>query len=308
MLLSRALPPSARALGDVIAWRMDARIVASTLVITALCAVATSLWPARRVGREELLGALTGARARMSGGLTSQRLLVVSQIALSMILITVAWLFVATTHQLTESAASYGSRDILLARVTPGRAADSVTEKTSPFDEIHNGLVRIAGIRSAAYAFNAPLMPDGLMQIPVEPAGWTGEPVAARVNLVSGGFFTASGSPMARGREFMASDDARAEPVAIVSEAFEHRYYGARSAVGTMLLLPGSSPAKRLRIVGIARNVHYDRMTGTTADLRNPESEMVYLPFAQTRAVRAATMIIQPAAAPAIVMTSVRRA
>ena len=63
-LLARALPPSAQALGDVIAWRANARVITVTVGITVLCAViASSLWPLRRAGRDELATSLAGTRA-----------------------------------------------------------------------------------------------------------------------------------------------------------------------------------------------------------------------------------------------------
>lgn len=306
-LLARVLPASARPLGNVITWRMDVRLVAMTLAMTTFCAVVTSLWPARRLGRDELLGALAGSRKQVLGGLTSHRILAVSQIALSMILITAAWLFVATIRNLTGSAGGYGSRDVLLTQIAVHRIGEPVTENTPTLDQIRRELLQLSTVRAVAYAYNAPVMQDGLMQSRVAPVGGAStEAVAVRMNLVSPGFFSATGNPIARGREFANGDDASAEPVAIVSESFQRRHYGDRSALGAIILFPDRTKSSRVRVIGIARDVRYDRMRGSAVDLRDPETEMIYVPFAQSPMTRGATMIIDPAVDPAGVITTIR--
>jgi predicted permease len=307
-LLSHALPASARPLRDVIAWRVDVRFILATLAMTTFCAVVTSLWPTRRLGRDELLGALAGARKQVVSGLASHRALAVGQIALSMILITAAWLFVATIRNLTESDGGYGSRDVLLAQISVRRLGEPVIETTPTLDRLRNDLLHISTVRAVAYAVNAPVMQDGLMQAQVAPLGGiTPEPIATRMNLVSPGFFTAIGSWITRGRDFTTGDDGSAGPVAVVSESFQHRYYGDRSALGAILLFPDRWKSNRVRVVGVARDVRYDRMRGSAVDLRDPETEMIYVPFAQSPAPRMATMIIAPATDAASVVTPIRR-
>ena len=284
-LLARALPSSVQPLGDVIAWRASTRVLVVTLVITALCAVATSVWPARRVVRDELVASLAGSHPRGAGSWTSQQLLATSQISLAVVLITAAWLFVSTTRNLTRSAGGYGTRNVMLAQLDARAMQDSGAARLTAIEGLRQDLLKVPGVIGVAYSVWAPLVQDGLSQLGFELPGSTARGlILARYNRVSPDFFRASGAGVARGREFMPSDDARGDPVAIVSESFERRYWPGRSAVGAMIIVPGGSTPKQVRIVGVARDMHYDRMSGSDANLRNPETEMIYLPFAPPRA------------------------
>jgi ABC-type antimicrobial peptide transport system, permease component len=76
-----------------------------------------------------------------------------------------------------------------------------------------------------------------------------------------------------------------------------------------MITVPGGSTPKQIRIVGVARDVHYDRMAGRDANLRNPATEMIYLPFTEPgRRSRLATMIVRSAADPVTLNMPLRRA
>jgi predicted lysophospholipase L1 biosynthesis ABC-type transport system permease subunit len=125
-LLTRLLPPSARALSDVIVWHANARAMLATVVITALCAIASSIWPARRAGHDELTASLASARSRASGGWPVQRILAIGQVSAAMVLIAAAWLLVATASNLTRGAGGYGSRDVIIAQVDVRALRDSI--------------------------------------------------------------------------------------------------------------------------------------------------------------------------------------
>ncbi len=142
-LLARALPPSAQALGDVIAWRENGRVIAITLGITALCAIATSLWPAWRAGREELATTLSGTRARGGRRSIGQRVLAIGQISAAMVLITAALLFVATMRNLTRTAGGYGSRDVLLAQVNARDLPDSGATRNATIETLRYELQQL---------------------------------------------------------------------------------------------------------------------------------------------------------------------
>jgi len=307
-LLSQALPPSAQALGDVISGSPNARVVAVTFGITALCALVSCLWPAQRAGREELAASLAGTHPRGTSGWTGQRVLAIGQIAAAMVLITSAWLLMATTQNLLRGAGGYGSRDVILAQVDARALMDSGTSAAA-IDGLRDDLLRLPGMSGAAYSYNAPLMQDALMQARVElPGSAASGPITSRVNLVSPDFFKVSGAGMASGREFTRNDDANSD-VAIVSESFEHRYYGGRSALGMIIQIAGAQRQRPLHIVGVARDARYDRMAGSSIDLRNLQTEIVYEPFARLGGRHpAATMILRSDLRASTAIEQLRRA
>jgi len=307
-LLARALPPSAQSLGDVIAWRPNAHIVGVTFGITAVCALVSCLWPARRAGREELAPSLAGTRSRGAGSWTGQRVLAIGQIAAAMVLITSAWLLLATTRNLLRGAGGYGSRDVVLGQVDARALMDSGMSAAA-IDALRDDLLRAPGMTGAAYSYNAPLMQDALMQARIAlPGSTVSGPITARVNLVSPDFFRVSGAGMASGREFTRHDDAHSD-VAIVSESFERRYYPGRTALGMTIELASANGPLTLRIVGVARDARYDRMAGSSIDLRNLQTDIVYQPFVRLGSrYPAATMILRSDLGAATAMQQLRRA
>jgi predicted permease len=232
-LLLHVLPRSASPLGDVIAWRSSGVVIAFTAGIMIVCAVGTSLWPARRAGREELVASLAGARRPIVSSWGADRVLVVAQIALAIVLSTAATLFVPTVRNMTRTEGGYRTRNVLLASLNTRQLVDDKQAMQIASADVLRDVAALAGVDGAALTFNAPVLQDGLMQTRVTLPGST-EPamVTARMNLTSTGFFSATGIGLVSGRDFSASDDALAPPVVIVSQGFERRYYGRPFGVG----------------------------------------------------------------------------
>jgi ABC-type antimicrobial peptide transport system permease subunit len=113
---------------------------------------------------------------------------------------------------------------------------------------------------------------------------------------------------MLRGREFTRADDLHADRVAVVSESFERRYYQGHSALGMMIVDVTGSQPRSVRIIGVARDARYDRMASTSVDLRNPATEIAYLPILQlARLIPSVTMIVRSAVAPSTTTEAFRR-
>lgn len=286
------LPASVAAATASVGLRELTPIILFTCATALLCTMLTVIWPARRATRDALLRGLTGSQYDGDAP-RADRWLVSVQLALAVVLVTAASLFVQTVRNLVGDVGGYASSDVVLASINArGISADS-TEWRRYYDRLRLGVSRFADVRAVGLAYNAPLVQDGLMQWPIRLPG-EAESRSVRTNIVSPGFFPATGVEIAAGREFSSSDDAQAPRVAIVSDAFARAYFAGRSPIGAEVDLGTADKPRPVRIVGVARDAHYDRMAGLGTDLRTMQSAVMYLPLTQTRIPSALTMIVRP--------------
>ena len=317
-LLDRWLIPAGLNVSPWPSWRVLGAAGAVAAFMTGLVAT----WPARRAGRTDLVAALSGARLRTRQGWSVDRLLVVAQIALCLILVWAAGLCIATVQNLTGSDGGYGSRNVVIARLrmkncTSSSVADlhrcfadtnEFSPRLSTFRGIRDVVGFIPGVENAAFALNAPLMQDAIAQRRVRVPG-ADAPVEVRSNNVTDGFFRATGIGMVAGREFTEQDARGGEPVAVVSESFARTRFGGRSAVGQIIAESNHKSERPVRIVGVAHDASYDRFASKMRDLRNVEREMYYRPLSQAENIPfIATLLVRTGRDPSAAMVAIRRA
>jgi ABC-type antimicrobial peptide transport system permease subunit len=226
-----------------------------------------------------------------------------------LVLTTAAALYVSTVRNLTRGDGGYRTRNILLVRLDAvDRTVDGDVLRAG-YDAVLRGAQALPGAESVALTFDAPVLQDAGMWTSIETPGsidarkWT-----TRLNLVSTRFLSTAGIGLTAGRDFASSDDASAPAVAIVSEAFERRHYAQRSALGQTVLLGRGPTAKSVLIVGVAQNAGYDKMAGTSTNLRTLESEILYQPLSQAAsAPTGMTLIVRTAGDPLDLAPAVRR-
>ena len=241
------------------------RVLAFTAATAMLTAVIFALVPARQATRTDTAGALAAgsrvsrSRSRWLAGL------VVGQVALALVLLAGAGLFVRT----------FGN----LQRLDPGFDADGVaivdldTRRLGSRDLVGE-IAALPGIVAVSLATHTPLSGSWWGE-PFVPAG---QPVPDRDTATAigagPGYFTTLGIRILAGRAFAASDTAAGAPVAIVSEAFARRRFPGQSALGQRLAAKVRRQPTELTIVGIAANTKI-------GGLREPAPDTVYLALAQ---------------------------
>lgn len=280
-LLIRTLPPDASRLSGILRWNPDPALLAFTFAVMALCTILFGLWPARQAGRTDPLNPLSGGvtRRRIRGPAPNGARLVVGQIALAIVLVCAAGLFVATLHNLTRFDTGSLSVVTALARIDMDDAGLDSVPAGSLADLLTKSALGVPGTISAAVMLDAPWTMDLIAQstprLPGE-AQVEDERAPVRFNAVTPGFFSLTGIGLLAGREFSRSDRADAEPVAIISEAVARRYFGFRNPIGATLVPQArrDEEEKEVRIIGVARNSTFD-------DVRSAPTEIWYRPVAQ---------------------------
>jgi predicted permease len=258
---------------------IDARVLAFTAVASIVAGVIFGLIPALQVSRPDLNNVLRSEGGRgATGGRrhhAMRTLLVVSQVALSTVLLIGAGLLLRNFLQLQTTSAGFDTAHLLTMNITLPPARYSGAAKFTAFtDELLRQVRRLPGVRSAAVASALPVNPTRFS--PALPEGQPQVPLAERpilnIQMVSEGYATTMRIPLKRGREFTDRDDAPAPKVAMVNETLARRYWGGQDAIGKHILL-GRLPAP-IEVVGVLGDV---RNISIASDVQ-PE---ILVPWAQ---------------------------
>jgi predicted permease len=255
-------------------------VLAFTIVVTAGTALLFGLAPALRAARVDLTVEFQGG-ARLLGTRARSRLghtLMVVQIALSLVLLISAGLFVQTLRNLERVAVGFNTQGLALFRIEATPAGYSQEALTMLQSRLQERLEQIPGVRAATFS-RVPLLAGTRANRRTIIPGYAppaGASMNINVNGIAPNFFTAMEMPLLLGRSFTARDNEDAPKVAIVTHAFARRYFAGENPVGRRFQFGANpnAPASEIEIVGVARDAKY-----TT--LREAEPATIYLPAPQ---------------------------
>jgi predicted permease len=217
--------------------------------------------------------------------------LVMLQVALSLVLVIGAALFLGTLRNLRHVDAGFRADGVLLADLDTTPSTPSAL-----LDEIRH----LPGVVSASLSTHTPLS-GSYWSEPVVPAG---QPLPDRDTalLVGAGpqFFDTLMIPLAAGRAFTDDDTAGSQPVAIVNERYAQRFFAGKNPLGQRLSSTLNGQARKMEIVGLARNT-------SASGLRTAPPAVVYLPYAQVPRNRFAAVTVRVSGGLADVAAAMRR-
>jgi predicted permease len=250
---------------------LDWRVLAFCAAMAALTSVLFGLAPAIYATRAEL----SQFARRTSGGPSARlgRVLVVAQVAVSLVLVVAAVLFVGTLRNLRSVDAGFNLENLLLFRVQPQLNGYRPTELPALYARMMERVAAVPGVRSATVSRHSLLSFSRRSEgITIEGSAATGD--GAEVNVVAPNFFETMEIPLLLGRTFEERDGSDAASVAIVNQVFAARHFGGGNPVGRRLWLGESRNRAPIEIVGMTRDAKY-------TDLRNPTRPTVYIPIRQ---------------------------
>jgi predicted permease len=244
---------------------IDGRVLAFAATLSVLATFIFGTAPAFHSSRTmpgENLKDLGRGTTVGRGGLRLQRLLVVGQLALSLILLVGAGLLVDAFIQEMRQTGGFDPANVLTASVSlRGRPYDGAPPRQAAFfgralDQIES----LPEVESAAVASALPFQFPGPVHYVIEgdPVPTAAEQPSCGDISVSPGYFAAMRIPLLHGREFASSDTAESPAVAIVDQAFATKRFPRQDAVGRRLLIRSDEPAPHQwsEIVGVVGNVN----------------------------------------------------
>jgi predicted permease len=281
---------------------IDWRVLSFTLGLSILTGLVFGLAPALQASRQNLLAALkddTGApEVRGFGRFGLRNALVVLQVALSLVLLICAGLFMRSLRAASTSDPGFNTEHVLLTRMEMPGARMGREEEQLFYRSVQEQVNALPGVRSAALAYIVPISGGG-MRTNVYIEGYqpkADEDIELNTNIVSPNYFKTLNIPLVQGREFNAEDKMGAPGVVIVNEEFARRYFPGTSALGKRVRTDSEGPY--LEIVGVAKNAKY-------RGLREEPLPFFYTPLAQ-KAMESMTLFVRTDGDPLTVLPSVR--
>ncbi len=258
--LAAFLPPTTLPLA--INGSLDSTVLLATMMVSILTAVVSGIVPALRASALSPITVLKDEALNTSGGLQKSRLasgLVIAQVALSLLLLACAGLFVRSLGNAQKSNPGFDPDRVLVASFDLDPLG--YTDKTGA--EFQRQLLarieQLPGVQSAAIGDFSPLsftihssgvLPEGYVRRPHET-------IEVDRGDVSPGYLSTLRTPLLAGRDFTDQDNEATQPVAMVNQAFADRYWPGQNALGKRIEL---WPGHWLTVVGIAANGKYRRL------------------------------------------------
>jgi len=305
-IMRAALPATLPRLKDA---GLDFRVLTTAAIAAVGTGVLFGLLPALKFSRPRLAGTLREGGRTGAAGMARERIrgaLLIAEVALAVVLLVGSGLFVSSFVKLTSVDLGLDFDHVLTMRVNPRVDFSSPTRDKDMaraavlIEDVFSRVQRIPGVETASFLGNGSVpLSTGWSRTSFEVVGGTkfeDPDDQADVKSVSGDYFKALRVPVLKGREFTEADrDAGAEPVVILNDIAEQRYFKGESALGRQVKVNGDR-----RIVGVVKAV---RLGGPEAELR-PE---VITPASRTSAF-GGTMILRTSGDPSAIIPDVRAA
>ena len=243
---------------------IDARVLAFTAVVTIITGVLFGLAPAVQASNPEVVPVLknevvpsAGGRRGWLGMLTLRQGLVVSQVALSLISLVAAGLFLRSLNDAQRIDTGFETRGVLVMTVNLGREGYTPAKGQIFFEQAVEKVSALPGVRHAAIAQGAPL--TGGISRSVFPEGadtTTRDRILVQVNSVGPGYFETIGIPLLRGRDFTRDDAEGAPRVVIVNKTMAERFWPTEDAIGRRFKFFGDD--QYTTVIAVAKDSKYN--------------------------------------------------
>jgi predicted permease len=288
--------PATRNLAPEIDWRVLGFCFATSTVAGMLFGLA----PAWQTTKTDLTSAIKGDGAQLnrSHWLGVRSVLLIGQVALAVVLLVGASLFVDTLRNLRSADSGFRHENILQFSLNPRQIGSTADQVHSFYDRLLERVRVLPGVHAAS-VIDSGLMSGHSQSEDIYPPSYqlrSNEDVFSEFNAIAPGFFRTLGIARLRGRDFDARDNAVARSVVIVNESYARYFFGTENPIGQRIGV-GGKPG--MEIVGVVRATRY-------RTLRDESPRIVYLPFAQA-GFGQATLYIQAGSAPLSLVAPVQK-
>jgi predicted permease len=276
---------------------LDWAVVAFATALALGTGLVFGLFPAFHSTRADLITSIRGGAGQIAGGArTAARFrtgLVTAQIALSMMLLVAAGLFVKSLRNVSREALGLEIEHVTTFALSPERNGYDRARSRALFDRVHAELAATPGVTGVAQSL-VPLLSGDNWGSDVSVEGFKRGPdtdANARFTEVSPGFFRAMGVAIDAGREFTAADEAGTPKVAIVNQAFVRKFNLGRDAVGKRMATGGDEPLD-IQIVGVVPDTKY-------SEVKQKVPPLFFTPVRQDTSLGAVTFYVRTTTRPA---------
>jgi putative ABC transport system permease protein len=242
---------------------VDWGVLAFTAVLAILTCLLFGLAPALRATYLSPASAMRAGGRGMTAGperFSLRRGLVATQVALSLVLLVGALLFVRTLRNLLTTQAGFNAEGVLTVNLNFARAQYPKERRPAVDRELYDRLAALPGVVSTAQVWFTPVSGAGWNN-DIGPDGTTAAASGklSNFNRIGPGYFQTMGTRLLAGREFNDRDTLTSPKVAIVNEVFARKFFGGANPVGRTFHLEAEAgkPEPLFQIVGLVENTKY---------------------------------------------------
>jgi predicted permease len=289
--------------------QLDWRVLGFTLALSLLTGLIFGFAPAWRTTKVDLTPTLkdTGRSSSATSRSLLSRALVVLQVAVSLLLLVGAGLFLRTLLNLQRVEPGFNTENLLLFGIEPGLIGYKEEKLAQLYRQMSERLEAVPGVQNVTFSRMA-LLAQGSSNrgtfLPgatpgadgrIQPAGPT------YIHQARENFLEAMEIPLLAGRALRAQDDARAPKVAVVNQTFAKRYFPDEDPIGKRFSFDPNKPGE-IEIVGLVKDAKYTRQ-------RDEIPPTAYLPWLQElRSLSGATFEVRAGGEPTAIVNAVREA
>jgi putative ABC transport system permease protein len=315
----------------------DARALAFTAAVAMLTSMLFGLAPALLATRVDVNSTLKNdasgfATESRGASMTFGKLFVISQVALSLLLLIGAGLFVRSLRNLQRADAGFARENVLVTKLEPAGSRSKSPQLAARYDDLLRRAQAIPGVKLASLVGYSPMSRREWLVLgqnpewsraPMSVQGYTSRPDEEMwINWmqVYPNSFATLGIPLVAGRDFGPQDSqvwrpgpcSSAAQVGIINESMARRFFGNENPIGRRFGFAAVGPmpcpdgvmrggAGAIEIIGVVKDVKY-------TSLRNEGREMFYLPFHQANTgFGEMTLVVRTAGDPTSITAAVRR-
>lgn len=236
---------------------VDATVLFFTMAVAVLTGVIFGLGPAMHSSRLDLNEALKATSRGVASGGTMRGVIIVSEVALAMILLTGAGLLLRSFLKLESVDPGFRPQNLLTMRIgLPSARYSQPSQRAAFYDRVLERAAAIPGVRNAAVANALPVNGRSIgyfFNVEGSPALDPAKAPTFWLHSISPTYFQTMTIPLIKGRAFTSSDTAASHPVGIINEAMARRFWPKRDPIGQHVTYARESIT--VEIVGVAADI-----------------------------------------------------
>jgi len=253
------------------------RVLGFTIGVSALCALVFGTAPALRAARVEPNASLKGGKTLNALRNPLGKAFVVVQVALSLLLLVGAGLFVRTLVNLQKVPSGFKQENAMLFMVDTSATGIKNDDPKLPalLSEVEQKVKQIPGVQAASFAFI--VFNQGFWTGPAytrEDNIPEGQNRSLRNNMVGADFFTAMGIPFVQGRGFGPQDTKSSQKVAVITESMAQKFFPTGNPIGKRFGIEGRQSTETIEVIGVVKDAKY-------GNLKESFRPMAFYPYTQ---------------------------
>jgi predicted permease len=303
-LIVRAIPQDSTTTG--LSAQLDYRVLIFAATVSIVTGILFGLAPALRATRSSIQTVLREQGSNVSAGrenVHTRKILLASQIALTVVLLAAAGLFAHSLLNLSRQDLGLHLDHVLQFSIAPELIGYTPEQTVAMVEQIRKGIQSVPGVRSAS-ASEIPMLASSNSSSNITVQGYKeqeNENMDVDQDWVGPNFLSTMGAALLSGRDISETDSATAPNVAIVNEKFVHRFFAGRNPIGQHFGFGGGDDVKiDVEIVGVTKD-------SKNVDLRQDIRPYVLVPYSHSSHFGDATFYVRTNQDPVSLATAIRK-